>query len=700
MPRVIENHEQIVGAFQYVEIVSELVAKLPNGEFRHELDMDIILFGRSYRGKQLGPYARLLEFSPGEVIVEENTWESSIFYILVRGKLEASVAEGGRRRTVGQIPPGNSFGEMALLSGTPRSATVSAAEGSEPALVLEFTRPAIRLLRKLPKVGRSLDRNYRAYGLSLTLNEIRDFTKADIDPAINKRLDDASRFAVYEKDHVLFSEGDPINRVVFIRNGWIERVSGVEFDPKAADLLLESDASVGLDYIGAGTCLGLEAIEHPGKCKYSAIVRGRAEVIEIAVSRFREDEEMRRVIVPFLQGSVGNAAQPPTHPSDTRVIAATTREIETGVVDGINLLVMDMAKCIRCGNCSLACHKVHGQSRLVRRGIHIERPVKPNLPDMQSVLVPSVCMHCQDAECLTGCPTGAIARFPNGEVDINPSTCIGCGDCATQCPYNAITMIPRDGHLPNGNGKGAFSRMISVFSLGPQSIPAPVTQMENLLAIKCNLCKGTGLNPPGATTAAYSCEENCPTGALVRVNPREYFDEVNETIGLIQRSKTHAIGQNIHKSDPMAKIWHMAGGTLALILGGLALWATFQYSEDLPLASGTWVTMRWLTGLAGLAGIVWVMAYPLRKQIYRRRAGALRYWMLSHIYLGVFAGIVLLVHGGTNTGGLLTTSLIISFDMVIFSGLFGALCYWIVPRFMTRIEREPLLVEDLEARRA
>jgi hypothetical protein len=89
----------------------------------------------------------------------------------------------------------------------------------------------------------------------------------------------------------------------------------------------------------------------------------------------------------------------------------------------------------------------------------------------------------------------------------------------------------------------------------------------------------------------------------------------------------------------------------------------------------------------------------MRKQIYRRRAGALRYWMLSHIYLGVLAGVLLLVHGGTSSGGLLTTLLMISFDLVIATGLFGAACYLIVPGFMTRIEREPLLIEDLETRR-
>jgi len=47
-----------------------------------------------------------------------------------------------------------------------------------------------------------------------------------------------------------------------------------------------------------------------------------------------------------------------------------------------------------------------------------------------------------------------------------------------------------------------------------------------------------------------------------------------------------------------------------------------------------------VTGLVGLFGIAGVMTYPARKQVYRRRAGALRYWLLAHIYLGVIAGIV------------------------------------------------------------
>ena len=63
------------------------------------------------------------------------------------------------------------------------------------------------------------------------------------------------------------------------------------------------------------------------------------------------------------------------------------------------------------------------------------------------------------------------------------------------------------------------------------------------------------------------------------------------------------------------------------------------------------------------------------------------------------AVVVLLLHSGSRTGGLLTTLLYVVFDLVIVSGVAGILAYIIAPRIMTRIEGEPLLVEDLEKRR-
>jgi hypothetical protein len=182
------------------------------------------------------------------------------------------------------------------------------------------------------------------------------------------------------------------------------------------------------------------------------------------------------------------------------------------------------------------------------------------------------------------------------------------------------------------------------------------------------------------------------------VDPVKYFTEVGNTQGLIFHNETQAVGRDIHKSDPLAKVFHIAGVLLTLLAAVATVFGLAKYGFNGVLA-WSWLTMRWATGLTGLFGVVAVMTYPLRKQIYRRRAGALRYWLLIHLYLGARAGIVLLFHAGAHTGGLLTTALYVAFDAVILSGLFGVASYIIAPRILTSIEGEPLLIEDLIGRR-
>jgi Fe-S-cluster-containing dehydrogenase component len=377
--------------------------------------------------------------------------------------------------------------------------------------------------------------------------------------------------------------------------------------------------------------------------------------------------------------------------------AAQRRLIETGLVDATNLLIMDMDLCVRCGNCSLACHKIHGQSRLTRHGIHVTRLERPSPRAIQSVLSPAVCMHCQDPECLTGCPTGAIGRFVGGQIDIDPKTCIGCGDCATQCPYNAISMVSRKGASAPDVSKSLASKFRDFLRIAPDPLPPPVEATDDLMAVKCNLCNGTSMNPQGSKKPAYACEESCPTGALARINPQEYFTEIGRIEGLLMRDQTHAIGRNIHRSDPGRRMIHLGGLILLVGLAALAIIGIREHGLGQRLLG--FLNMRWITGLAGLAGIAATMTYPARRKIYTKRKGALRYWMLAHAYLGVIAGVMILLHGGTDSGGVLTTSLMISFDLVVATGLFGIFCYLVVPRVMTRIEGEPLLIDDLIARR-
>lgn len=696
MPREIKTHKIVLEAIGRADIISELVER-EDGRFKYELDLEVIAYGRNYNGKQIGPYVRLLVFEPGEEIIRQDDWGGNTFYVTVEGALDVLVADDkGDAKKVAELPAGVSFGEMSVLAGVPRNATIRVA-GKSPATVIEITRPALRLLRKLPKFGRALDTTYRSHGLARTLLDVRHATGDAFDDELIESLGDAARFVVYGKHHVIHAEGATIERVVFIRDGWVRRVRGVSASPAATDVAHALGSHGGADFLGAGNCLGLEGVETDARWKYTATVLARTEALEISIAHLRDNPRLRSAVASrFAEFSLADDDFSLDRAPELPALAAAEKEITTGIVDGANLLVMDMDLCVRCGNCSLACHHVHGKSRLLRRGIHVERPVRVGGAASQHVLAPQVCLHCKDPECLTGCPTGAIGRFADGQIDIDPQTCIGCGDCAVQCPYTAISMVSRKSPAAEGGTWGAGLR--GWLSLAPAPLPAPVTETDNLLAVKCNLCNNTPLNPPGARRQAYSCQENCPTGALVRVNPREYFDEAGSRLGLVFQNQTHAIGRNIHKRDPLARLWHALGVTATLALTAATLWLLSRHGLDGRLG-GTWLTVRWLTGLAGLGGVAAAMTYPARKQVYRRRVGALRYWMLAHVYTGAAAGVLLLMHGGGNTGGLLTTLLMISFDLTILSGLFGVATYVIVPRVMTSIEGEPLLLEDLRGRR-
>lgn len=690
MPKENANPDAILEAIKKIEIVSELL------DDKNKNNLKMIAEGKVAGGKQIGPYARLLTYSPGEVIMNEGDWGGNTFYFSVDGELHVFVAdESGEKKKVGAVQPGACFGEMSILAGVPRNATIVASPKGSEVTVLEMVRPALRILRSLKKFAEIIDSTYRLHGLGNVISSIQEEAGEALSAVELVALGNLAQFMVYGKHHLLVQEGKPIDKLFLIRSGWVRRVRGV---PIYLDITESTPQSVLIpeDFLGAGNCLGLEALDGQATWQYSADLMARTELLEIPLVTLQADRELcRRVQKAFADFSVADDDTSLKARGETKVLAAAQKEIATGIVDAVNLLVMDMDLCVRCGNCSLACHKVHGQSRLLRRGIHIERPRQIDAKTTQHVLAPSVCMHCKDPECLTGCPTGAIFRDPKGQVDINMLTCIGCFDCATQCPYNAITMVPREGSptVP----LDIRSRINNLFSFNVPK-PAAAVESDDMVAIKCNLCESTPLNPSGASRPAYSCEENCPTGALVRVNPQEYFGEIEKTLGLVFRDQTHAIGRNIHKSDPIARLWHIGGALSTIAIAALFGWAALHFGFNQHL-QGTWLTMRWLTGLSGLVGIAGVMTYPMRKSIYRKRVGALRYWLLAHIYLGVLAGIVLLIHGGSHGGGLLTSALMLWFDAVIVTGLFGLFCYIVVPRIMTSIEGDPLLIEDLEGRR-
>jgi sulfite dehydrogenase (quinone) subunit SoeB len=56
----------------------------------------------------------------------------------------------------------------------------------------------------------------------------------------------------------------------------------------------------------------------------------------------------------------------------------------------------------------------------------------------RTVHFPRSCLHCEDAPCVTVCPTGAsFKRNEDGIVLVDESMCIGCKLCSWSCPYGA-----------------------------------------------------------------------------------------------------------------------------------------------------------------------------------------------------------------------------------------------------------------------
>lgn len=79
-------------------------------------------------------------------------------------------------------------------------------------------------------------------------------------------------------------------------------------------------------------------------------------------------------------------------------------------------------------------------------GMETNPPTQSSATGSQLVHFPKSCLHCEDAPCVTVCPTGAsYKRVEDGIVLVNEDWCIGCGLCAWACPYGAREMDQDEG---------------------------------------------------------------------------------------------------------------------------------------------------------------------------------------------------------------------------------------------------------------
>ncbi|HEX8824723.1 MAG TPA: cyclic nucleotide-binding domain-containing protein, partial [Archangium sp.] len=164
----------------------------------------------------------LRRFSEGSHIIEQGS-RGDAFYVICAGSVRIVRQSGAEQRELAVLNEGAFFGEMALLSGAPRSASVVGV--AEETQVLEISAPVLaELSRRYPQVARALRRFCRQRLLSDVVN-----TSALFQPFGRKdRRELVERFLAREvrRGDVIIHEGNQVDGLYVVLSGEVSVSKG------------------------------------------------------------------------------------------------------------------------------------------------------------------------------------------------------------------------------------------------------------------------------------------------------------------------------------------------------------------------------------------------------------------------------------------------------------------------------------------
>jgi Fe-S-cluster-containing dehydrogenase component/formate-dependent nitrite reductase membrane component NrfD len=103
--------------------------------------------------------------------------------------------------------------------------------------------------------------------------------------------------------------------------------------------------------------------------------------------------------------------------------------------------VIDQTRCIGCHACTVAC-KEENRVPLGAFRTWVKYVEKGEFPNTRRHFAVLRCNHCDNAPCVTICPTVALYRRVDGIIDFDRDRCIGCKSCMQACPYDALYIDP------------------------------------------------------------------------------------------------------------------------------------------------------------------------------------------------------------------------------------------------------------------
>jgi len=420
---------------------------------------------------------------PGDVVFRRNDYSNS-FFSIVQGQVQIQIDPDDPSKVV-TLGQGEFFGEMGLISGRRRTATVLA--GKDCVLLETSRRSMLKLLSSVDSVRRVLDRTAaeRQIQRNLAPKASREILRA---------VADAAEFRSFGPNEALFEEGDKGDALHIIRTGSVlvqRRIGGRD---------------IVLSYLAAGNYVGEMALlsDSPRSATVRAAVA--TETISIPADAFRllvaGSPELKAELEETFRSRIMQNERSQGQTEAGNIIQFL---VQQGVGEATDVLLIDESLCVRCDNCERACAETHGGvSRLDREAG----------PTYASIHVPTSCRHCEHPHCMSDCPPDAIHRARNGEVYITDA-CIGCGNCERNCPYGVIRMA-----LPKQKPTNLLTWLL--FGLGTEPgveeddhAPAPAGQPKRKTAVKCDMCRDQAGGP--------ACVRACPTGAALRVSPEDFL---------------------------------------------------------------------------------------------------------------------------------------------------------------------------------
>lgn len=423
--------------------------------------------------------SEVLAPASGMPVFERNDYTNS-FFSIVSGEVQVVVdAEQDQRITLGK---GEFFGEMGLISGRRRTATVLA--GPQCVLIETPRRSMNRLIQSVDAVKHEIDKVFIARAI-----QSRFTPESGMDRL--KDVVETARVEQFKAGDVVFNEGDIGDCLHMIRRGSLtisRNIGGKE---------------VVLSYVAAGNYVGEMALLGDNTRSATARAAIATETIRLDGEAFKQlikrDPVLRlRLQAEYSKRTAANLSMQQLQ-SGGDIISFL---ISQGAGEATDILLIDEALCIRCDNCEKACAETHdGNSRLDREAG----------PTFANVHVPTSCRHCEHPHCMKDCPPDAIHRAPNGEVFI-ADNCIGCGNCERNCPYGVIHMASKPAKKP-----GLLSWLLLGAGTGPGEAPYDSSKpksTEAKKAVKCDMCKDLSGGP--------ACVRSCPTGAAIRIGPEEF----------------------------------------------------------------------------------------------------------------------------------------------------------------------------------